>query len=573
MQLRDYQEAAVDSLFTYFSKKSGNPIIALPTGTGKSVVIASFIQQACYRYPGTRIMKLTHSKELIEQNYERFLQLWPAAPAGVYSAGLKRKDTGNPIVFGGIGTVANADPELFGRIDLLIVDECHLISANQTTQYQKVIAGLKAINPYLKVVGLTATAYRMGSGMLTDEGQLFTDMAFDLTDRESFNWLLNQGYLSMLVPKMTSTELDVSGVHLSGGEFKSGELQAAVDKDEVTRAAVAEMLEQGANRNHWLIFASGIEHAEHVTDILLEYGIRATYVHSKISNDLRDARIDGFKAGYYQAVVNNGILTTGFDFPGIDLIGVLRPTHSASLWVQMLGRGTRPVYAPGFDLTSPQGRLEAIRQGPKQNTLVMDFAGNSRRLGPINDPILPKKKGKGKGKGMAPIKVCPACMTYNHASVRFCTNCLEEFPKELRIEQRAGTTELIATEEVKYAVHKVDRVTYRVHEKEGRPPSIQVSYFCGLSMIREWVCLEHNGYPKHKAHTWWRRRAVGIAVPLTTAEAMEFVDDLMVPTHIKVQVKKSYDEVIDYDYTGSAFGNIQAQEVNDEGPKHPPDVN
>jgi DNA repair protein RadD len=569
MILRDYQEAAVDSLFTYFAKKSGNPIIALPTGTGKSVVIASFIQRACYQYPGTRIMKLTHSKELIEQNYERFLQLWPTAPAGVYSAGLKRKDTGNPIVFGGIGTVANADPEIFGRIDLLLIDECHLLSPKNTTQYQKVIAGLKETNPYLKVVGLTATPYRMGTGMLTDPGQLFTDLAFDLTDLESFNWLLNQGYLSMLVPKMTALELDVSGVHLSGGEFKQNELQAAVDQDAVTRAAVAEMVEHGVNRNHWLIFASGIEHAEHVTDILLEYGIRATYVHSKISTELRDARIDGFKAGYYQAVVNNGILTTGFDFPGIDLIGVLRPTHSASLWVQMLGRGTRPVYAPGFDLSGPQGRLEAIKQGPKQNTLVMDFAGNSRRLGPINDPILPKKKGKGKGKGMAPIKVCPACMTYNHASVRFCTNCLDEFPKDVKIEHEAGTAALIADATIRISDLKVDRVTYRIHEKEGRPPSMQVSYFCGLSMFREWVCFEHQGYPKHKAHQWWRERAGTILVPNTTTEAMTYVDDLRIPVNIRVQHKKSFDEVIGYDYTGQTFSE---GDHDDAGPQHPPDA-
>lgn len=549
MILRDYQDAAVTSIFEYFGKGGqGNPIVALPTGTGKSLVIAGFVQKALEYYPRTRVMKLTHVKELIEQNLDKLLKVWPTAPAGVFSAGLKRKDSGYPITFGGVGSVAKATPDLFGFIDLLLIDECHLLSPSETTMYQQIIKGLKVLNPLLKVIGFTATPYRLGHGMLTDEGGLFTDMCFDLTNLDGFNWFLSEGYLVPLIPKHTNLELDLSSVRMHGGEYKQNELQDAVDKDEVTYAALQEMIEYGSDRNCWLIFASGIEHAVHVSAMLDSLGVSATCVHSKMSGDLRDANIAAHKAGKYRAIVNNGILTTGYDHPPIDMIGMLRPTQSPSLWVQMLGRGTRPLYESGYDLGTREGRLASIAASAKQNCLVMDFAGNTKRLGPVNDPVLPKRKGKGGG-GCAPVKVCPACNTYNHASVRFCVHCGAEFPREVKIGHFASTAQLIATSTPVYEVFKVDRVTYALHRKEGRPDSIRVSYFCGMRMFKEYVCLEHEGFASKKARDWWRERA-DAEPPISTDVALEDVDALRIPTHIKVWLKPKYDEIMGYSYTG-----------------------
>ncbi len=534
MKLRWYQDEAVTSIFNYFAAgETGNPIVALPTGTGKSLVIGDFLRQVYSFYPGQRVMMLTHVKELIQQNLEKLLALWPTAPAGVFSAGLGRKDLHHPITFAGIASVAKM-AKAFSHIDLVLVDECHLISPNEETMYRVFLAALKEANPHLKVIGFTATPYRLGVGYLTEDG-LFTHICYDLTGIDAFNRLVAEGYLAPLIPKRTSLELDTSKVHVHANEFKQNELQAAVDKDELTFAACKEMVEFGHDRNHWLVFTSGIEHAEHVASMLDSLGISTVVIHSKMKDEVRDERIAAFRSGKFRCAVNNNVLTTGFDFPGIDLIGVLRPTKSTVIWVQMLGRGTRP-------------------EEGKENCLVLDFAGNSRTLGPINDPKIPQRKGKGGG-GEAPVKVCEECGTYNHASVRWCVNCGQEFPRELKIKKTAFTDEVMkgGLELPQIETFKVDRVVYSEHIKENRPSTLQASYFCGLRMFKEWVCLEHEGFPKHKARDWWRERALDPDPPDTIAEALASINMLRTPTHIKVWINKKYPEVMNYAYDGE-FG-------------------
>lgn len=557
IQTRDYQEAAIEALFRYLDTNEGNPIVALPTGTGKSVVIAEFVRRALDRYPWLRVASLTHVKELIEQNVKTLLRLWPSAPVGVYSAGLNRKEAQFPITFAGIASAVNAAQE-FGFVHIVLIDEAHLVSPKEGTMYQAFLGTLRTINPALRVIGFTATHYRLGQGLLTEAGGLFTDTCFDLTERESFNWLLNQGYLAPLVPKRTVSELDVENVRTSGGEFVQKDLQQAVDQQRVTQPILEETIKLAANRSHWLVFASGINHALHIRDMLESLGVPATCVHSKMTTSERDRNIAEFKAGHYAAMVNNGILTTGFDFPAIDLIVMLRPTQSPSLWVQMLGRGTRPVYAPGYDLSTKEGRVAAIQAGPKLNCLVLDFAGNTRRLGPINDPVIPQKKGKKRG-APPPVKCCEVCGTYNHASVRFCTFCQGEFPKHIKIRAGASTEDLIAKSSNEplrdlpvVETLQVDRVTYNRHQKQGRPTTLKVSYFCGLRLFNEWICIEHEGLPRKKARDWWRDRTQGLAPlapPETIDEVFDRLNELRTPKRIRVWLNTKFPQVLGYEYT------------------------
>ena len=537
LQPRSYQVEAVSSLYQYFSTQSGNPVLALPTGTGKSVIIAMFLQSIYYQFPGQRIMVLTHVKELIQQNYDKLMTLWPAAPAGVYSAGLNRRETHRKITFAGIGSVAKRAQD-FGYIDIVVIDEAHLVSPNDKTMYQSFLNALRTVNPLLKVVGLTATPWRLGTGRITEDG-IFTDVCFDITGLHAFNRLIAEGFLAPLIPRQTKQLLDTDGIHMRGGEFVASELQHAVDKYDITYNAIKEALELAHDRRHWLVFASGVEHACNIADMLNDMGVPAVAIHSKMGDAARDQAIEDFKSGKYRAVVNNNVLTTGFDFPAIDCIIVLRPTASPVLWVQMLGRGTRP--SPGTG---------------KENCLVLDFAGNTRRLGPINDPVIPRKKGKGP-KGEAPVKLCGACATYNHASATHCCYCGAEFSFQVKIKQTAASDELLRGDAPIVEVFAVDHITYSRHEKAGRPPMLKVTYYCGLRSFSEYVCIEHDGFAQRKARQWWRERTKD-AFPSSTDDALTIASNVSAASHLRVWVNKQYPEILGHCFDGTAFGQQEA---------------
>lgn len=555
MKPRPYQFDAVESFFDYWRRLRGNPVCCLPTGTGKSIVIAEFIRQALAKYPKTRILVLTHVKELVGQNFEKLLEIWPTAPAGIFSAGLRRKDIGAQVTFAGIGSIVKHAAK-FGHIDLVFIDEAHTVSVKESTSYRKFIAALTLRNPLLKVGGLTATPYRLGQGMIVEPGGIFSDICFDLTGKEAFNKLVAEGYICPLVPRPLKTEIDISAVHVAKtGDFNLNELQAAVDRDEITRAAVDEMIELGSDREHWLIFAAGIEHAEHVAAILSEKGIPALAIHSKSSNETRDAGVADFKAGKFRALVNNGCFTTGFDFPGIDLIGCLRHTTSPGLWVQMLGRGTRPVWLPGFDLSTNEGRLACIAAF-KPNCLVLDFARNAERLGPINDPKKPNPRKKTDTPGDAPAKTCPACWVYNHASARVCSECGEKFTFQIKLKGQSSTDELIAGADAVEPISEwfdVETVTYSKFKPwngkiAGRfnrvPASLHVSYNCGLRSFSERVNLEHDFQRLAAARHWWTLTSPGLTIPPDVDSALKLCDDLRQPAKIRVWINRKNPQVL-----------------------------
>lgn len=539
LQPRSYQIEAAHSVPNYFQTNSGNPVIAMPTGTGKSVVIAMILQMVYHYWPGQRVMVLTHVKELIQQNYDKLMTLWPAAPAGVYSAGLNRKESNRRITFAGIGSVAKK-ANLFGHIDLVFIDEAHLVSPNDETLYQLFLAALKEVNPNVRVIGFTATPWRLGTGRITEDG-IFTDVCFDITGMQAFNRLIAEGFLAPLIPRQTKMMLDIDGVHMRGGELIASELQHAVDKYEITQAAIRETLELAHDRRHWLIFASGVEHACNIADMLNDMGIPTVAIHSKMGDAQRDQAILDFKAGKYRAAVNNNVLTTGFDFPAIDCIVVLRPTASTVLWVQMLGRGTRPFECAEYK---------------KENCLVLDFAGNTRRLGPINDPVIPRKKGAKAG-GEAPVKLCGSCATYNHASVTHCCYCGAEFTFQVKLKQTAASDELLRGDAPLVEVFKVDHITYSTHEKAGRPVMMKVTYYCGLRSFSEYVCIQHDGFAQRKARQWWRERSSS-PFPESTEAALTQTDTLTAATHLRIWVNKQYPEILTHCFDGTAFGQQEA---------------
>lgn len=522
-QLRYYQVEAIDAVYGWFDTRAGNPLVVLPTGTGKSLLIADFCKGALNGYPGTKILVLTHVRELIKQNYQELLDLWPEAPAGVNSAGIGRRDTKQPIIFAGIQSV-HRDPYPFQDTDIVMVDEAHLIPRSTNTMYRRFLDELRRMNPYLKIVGLTATPYRLDSGRLdVGEDALFDGIAYDYNVLQA----VNDGFLSPLVSKQPNTRLNVTGVHTRGGEFIAGELQAAVDIEATNIALVNEVVAFGADRRSWLIFGSGVEHCEHLAELVREHGISCATVFGETPKTERDQVIEAFKRGAIRCLISMGVLTTGFNAPAVDLLAVARPTKSTGLYVQICGRGMR------------------LFEG-KKNCLVLDFAGNVARHGPV-DAVNPRDPTSGEGE--APVKTCPDCDTILPAATRVCPECNHEFPEpEIELHATATVLPVMSQDDLHWAT--VTSVRYDRHEKEGKPPSMMVTYQCGLRRHREWVCFEHGGFARQKAIIWWltnrseESKTKLTVPPVTVDEALGRLNELAKPTEIAFKTAGKYTEVV-----------------------------
>jgi DNA repair protein RadD len=456
---------------------------------------------------------------LLEQDLSKLLTIWPKAPAGVYSAQLKRRDIKAQILFAGIQSIYKRGYEL-QKVDLIIIDECHLLSPNDETRYRKLISDLTIINSYIKVIGLSATPFRLDSGYLHEgDGALFTDICYETDVLE----LIKAGYLAPLVSKAMTTKFDLSNLHTRGGEFIPSEVIGAMDQEALTESAVAEIVQYGHDRKTWICFCSGVDHAFHVRDAIRRHGFTCETITGETPKDERAAILAGAKSGKIRCLTNHSVLTTGIDIPGIDLLAFLRPTKSAALYIQMAGRAMRT--APG-----------------KENGLVLDFAGVVALHGPVDKVRI---KDKIKGDGVAPTKVCPTCESIVFAGARECPDCGHQFPApELKIAATAAVLPILSTQFVPPQWVAVDDVSYRRHEKPGKPPSLKVTYQCGLTSFQEWVCLCHDGFARQKAAQWWLKRAPGIPVPNTIEDALANAHALAQPTKISIRPSGQFTEIV-----------------------------
>ena len=520
LTLRPYQEAAITAIYGYFEKKSGHPLVVIPTAGGKSLVLAAFTAGVLKTWPDQRILIVTHVRELIAQNYAEMIGIWSDAPAGIYSAGLGKREADARILFAGIQSIHRRAREI-GHTDLVLIDEAHLIPGESNTIYRRFLDELQAINPRLKVIGLTATPFRLDCGMLHEgDNALFTDIAFEVSVRD----LIDQGYLSPLISKRPKTRLDVSNVGTRAGDFIARDLAAAVDQDDITRAAVSEIIQHGHDRKSWLAFCSGVDHARHVAEEMNRQGITCGTIFGDTPKDERDAIIAAFKCGELRALASMGVLTTGFNAPAVDLIALLRPTKSAGLYVQMMGRGMR--LAPN-----------------KDNCLVLDFAGNVERHGPV-DLVRPKRPGE-PSDGVAPTKVCPNCESIVALSAAACPDCGHVFPpRVVKIAPTAATLPVLSSAEPMWV--PVQSLHYRQHIKPGGKPSLKVTYVCGMVPHSEWICFEHTGFARRKAEMWWEERAPHRAVPHTVAEALTNCQRLPAPVAIRVAPQGRYTRILGY---------------------------
>ena len=490
---RWYQSQANAAVWEYLGSKSGNCVAVLPTGAGKSLLIALLIRQALEF--GGRVVVLAHRKELLQQNADEIRGLIPGVDVGIYSAGLKSREIHNAVVVAGIQSVFRKAEDL-GRRHLILVDEAHLISDLEESMYGQFLAAMKA-NEGLRIVGLTATPFRTGAGPICGPERIFQRVVFEAKTAQ----LITEGFLCPITNKVAEAEVNTDKVGLRGGEFIESELQAAFDVDEKVQAACAEIIEKTQDRHSILVFASGVHHAEQIAELLPGSAV----VTGETLPIERAETLRRFVAGELRFLVNVDVLTTGFNAKCVDAIAILRATMSPGLFCQMVGRGLR-------------------LHDSKTNCLLLDFGGNIARHGSIDDENFGRSEGKGRagvaaenGRG----KKCPSCELDVSPSTVVCPECNFIFPREreLKHDITADETSQLtgATPPEEWEVRDV---VVRVHTKKDdseAPQTVRVDYVCGKAGVKgnlttitipEWTCPGHQGFARSKFLAWWDARSL-----------------------------------------------------------------
>lgn len=533
IKLREYQSKAVSDLWSWFiNHPEGHPILELPTGSGKSVILAEICRQALTNWPGSRILMTVKSKELCEQNLEKLLHIWPSAPAGVHSASVGRKDIGNDILYTTIGSIYKK-AHILGRVDLILIDECHLVDTKGAGMYRQLIRELQVYCPHVRVIGVTATPFK-GDGVWLTAGDdpLFTGIASKIKMRE----LLDLGFLSPLVSAGIVQNCTTSdGIAIVNGDYNIKQLAERLDKEDLIDASCREMVKLGSGRNKWISFCVTIDHAKHVCNKLNELGVSTNMVTGDTSSRDREQIISDYKIGRYRCLTTVLALGTGFDVPDIDFIALMRNTKSLVLYLQLMGRGLR--IAPG-----------------KVDCMVADFTDTCSNLGPID--LIQGRGPKRKMAGDRPVKLCESCGSINAVSARICIDCGAPFDIQSSDPHgvKASDAAIMSGQKV-ITRYTVDRVTYAKHQKPGKPPSLRAEYWNGLRVVaKEWVAIESDSqYGRGRAVNWWMLREPKPMefVPRTVDQCIEWIDGgytMRKPSAIMVSESGKYPEILSYEW-------------------------
>lgn len=565
MDLRYYQTKAIKAVLDALKNNSDcNPCIEAPTGSGKTPIIASLCR--IFTEAGARTLCVAHRKELLEQTVDK-LSVWaPNVKFSIVSAGLNEKDFSGQVVIAGIQSVyRNVDKLLEkGKIDFLVVDEAHLIPTteeNAEGMYQTLIQGLRSFNPKLRVIGLTATPYRLNSGLVCGEGKILTDIVYKISIPE----LISNKYLTPLISKAPPSDIESYDFHIEHGDFKTSEVNEAFNVDKVIHTACSQIAKLTKNRNSVLVFCCSKDHCWAVAKELQRLtGEEVGVVLGDTSSSTRETLLKRFKgesiqtsllgdvAGKIKYLCNVDVLTTGFDAPNIDCVVLLRPTASPGLYYQMCGRGLRL-----FD--------------EKENCLVLDFGGNIGRFGGIDEiepPTGTGKKQTKKTKKTCPICFevidvnaricpccgnklkcddfeCPRCKAMNDLNANFCVSCgfqfrqlathSEEYDDVHNVLSMNNTSSKIVIEE------EILKIQYYEHtSKKSGKKSLRVDYQTPTLTLSEYVCFEHEGFAQQKAFKWWCFRSDIRPIPFSVRQAYEIIETVGIaePTIIKYTPKK-----------------------------------
>lgn len=368
-ELRDYQSKAISTGIDFLtSYDKSRPMLVLPTGAGKSIIIAMITKSL-----GHKVLVLQPSIELLSQNYQKYENVIKdheeLEPASIFSAGMGVKEIGR-ITFATIGSIYKI-PEMFLDVDIVIIDECHFVPPDKTSMYMKFLSQINA-----RVIGLTATPFRLKTYTDPFDGQKFSKI--NLLNRELpkfFNKFIHITQIGELYEKgylcpINYIEMTFDGsflkVNSTGAEYTEKSLKEAIERNDILKkipGILAQAFAKG--RRACLVFVTSIEEARQLASITPF----SNYLYADMNKSERKQIIKEFKSGGIKTIFNVGILTTGFDYPELDTIILARPTMSLALYIQMIGRGIR--ISPG-----------------KERLSVLDMCGNVKKFGKIENLVI-----------------------------------------------------------------------------------------------------------------------------------------------------------------------------------------
>ncbi len=563
MQLRDYQVDAVDAVVRHFRRSDAAAVITLPTGSGKSLVIAELARLA--RYP---ILVLAHVKELVEQNYAKFCNY--GLEAGVFAAGLQRKEHQHAVTFASVQSLSRNLDKFERYFSLLIVDECHRVGSDDESQYQQIITHLRQFNPQLKVLGLTATPYRLGQGWIyqrhyhgfvrTDAPRLFQQCIYELPLR----YLISRGYLT------PATVIDAPAARYQFDELPPSYTEAELDQflsrcPRVTEAICLQLTQLAESRQGVMVFAASVNHAREIAGYLPADD--TAVITGETPGPQRDQLIERFKARQLKFLVNVAVLTTGFDAPHVDLIAILRRTSSVSLYQQIVGRGLRlsagktdclvvDYAGNGFDLYQP----EIGERRPHPNSQLVQvpcpqcgfanlFWGVTDADGDIIEHYGRRCQGLVEGPGEREqqcsyrykFKQCPQCQAENDIAARQCHHCdaaLIDPDQQLKQALQLKDRKVLRCSGLS-ARHEGQLLTLTYHDEDG-------------AELNERFDMAKPQQRK-KFNQLFRRRLAAISVQVDSAEAaVALIDKLVPPDFVIARQHKRYWQIEHriFDYRG-----------------------
>ena len=496
--LRTYQQEAVDRTLDYFRKRRDPAVIVLPTGAGKSLVIAELAKIAI-----GRVLVLAHVKELVEQNHLKYESY--GLHAGIYSAGLNQKDSEQKVIFGSIQSVAKAKDAFFKDFTLVVIDECHRVGLEPDSQYAKVITQLKLNNPRICTLGLTATPYRLGLGWIynyalrgelkTQEQRFFKHCIYDLP----LEYMISNQYLTPPVQvDIPVTSYDFSELIEGGNAYTMAQLEEALHQQRrLTPLIIKNIIDitESDQRQGVMIFSSTVKHAQEIMDHLPTGQARLVVGTTELSE--RDQIVHDFKQKAFKYLVNVSVLTTGFDAAHVDVIAILRPTESISLYQQIVGRGLRldtdkkdclvldytgmghSIFSPEIGEKKTASESVAVQVPCPECGFINDFWGILDDDGKLLEHFGRKCRGghvNTDNYELIPcgyrfrFKICTQCSAENDISARDCSNCgCELIDPDTKLKQaRLSKDAHVLTPD---SIEMLERV-----DKKGTP-YLQVKYY------------------------------------------------------------------------------------------------